>query len=136
MKVKISEIVDVFEMMDQDSEYYLDKKTGEIEWINDVTMTSEEEEEITDRLDEHGCFRLPTSYELEEYRTMEEFIGGMPQSVRGRMYAAIQGRGAYRRFKDMVREMGIEQIWYDYRADAFKQRAIEWCEDNGIEYEE
>ena len=33
MKVKLTDIIDAIEMMDQYSEYFLDKETGEIEWV-------------------------------------------------------------------------------------------------------
>ena len=39
MKVKLSDIIDSIEMMEQYSEYFLDKVTGEIEWVSDMTMT-------------------------------------------------------------------------------------------------
>ena len=51
------------------------------------------------------------------------------------MYSAIRGKGAFRRFKDWVIDMGIEQLWYDYRDDAYKRKAAQWCEENRIEYE-
>ena len=49
---------------------------------------------------------------------------------------AIQGRGAFRRFKDTVYDLGIDQKWYDYQAKAYKRIATRWCEANDIEYEE
>ena len=135
MKVKLVDIIDAIDMVDQSSEYFLDKETGEIEWISDMTMSRDEQDEIYDRLDEHGFYRLPTSFELRDYDIMEEFIEGLPEAVQGRMYSAIQGRGAFRRFRDMIIKMGIEQVWYDFKADTYKRKAARWCEENGIEYE-
>lgn len=60
---------------------------------------------------------------------------GLPEAVQGRMYSAIQGRGAFRRFRDMIIKMGIEQVWYDFKADTYKRKAARWCEEKGIEYE-
>ena len=34
MKVKLSYIIDAIEMMDQYSEYFLDKETGKVEWVS------------------------------------------------------------------------------------------------------
>ena len=39
MKVKLSEIINAIEMMNEYSECFLDMETGEIEWIDDMTMT-------------------------------------------------------------------------------------------------
>ena len=46
MKVKLTNIINAIEMMDQYTEYFLDKKTGEIEWVSDMAMTQKEQEEI------------------------------------------------------------------------------------------
>lgn len=35
---------------------------------------------------------------------------------------AIQGRGAFRRFKDTVYYMGIEQQWYDFQTEYYRKR--------------
>ena len=74
MKVKLSYIVEAIELMDQYSECFLDKTTGELEWVNEMTLLQKEQEEIYERLDEHGFYRLPTSYDIHEYSIMEDFI--------------------------------------------------------------
>ena len=50
--------------------------------------------------------------------------------------SAIQGKGAFRRFKDSVYQMGFNKKWYAFQAEAFKRKAARWCEENDIEYEE
>ncbi|WP_276662556.1 UPF0158 family protein [Syntrophomonas wolfei] len=47
---------------------------------------------------------------------------------------AIRGRGAFRRFKDKVQRLGIQQQWDKFREEAFKEIAIDWCEYNNIPY--
>ena len=135
MKVKLDDIIEAIEMTDQYSEYFLDKETGEIEWVSDMAMTYDEKQEIYDRLDEHGFYRLPVSFDIREYDIMAEFAGSRSGKERDRLLSAIRGKGAFRRFKDAVWQMGIDNEWYDYQAAAFKHKAIEWCKDNGIEYE-
>jgi hypothetical protein len=39
-------------------------------------------------------------------------------------------------FKDTLRRYRREKDWYAYREEALRQIAIEWCEENGIEYTE
>lgn len=136
MKVKLSEIIDAIEMTDRESEYFLDKQTGEIVWINEIAMEREEWEEACDTLDEHGFYRLPTSFDINEYSIMEDFVYSLPKSQCERLARAISGRGAFRRFKGSIRQMGIEEQWYEYQGDAYKRMAIKWCEENEIEYEE
>ena len=136
MKVKLTDIIDAIEMMDQYSEYFLDKETGEIEWVSDMTMTKKQQEEIYDRLDKHGFYRLPASFDIRDYDIMEDFVDTLSGAAHDRLSSAIQGRGAFRRFKDTVIKLGIDQEWYDFQASAYKRKAARWCEENGIEYEE
>lgn len=89
MKVKLSDIIDAMEMTDQYSENFLDRITGEIVWISDLAMTSSEQEEAYDRLDEHGFYRLPTSFDIREYDMMEKFIDSLPE-------ADLEGRSGER----------------------------------------
>ena len=136
MRVKLSDIIDAIEMTDQYSEYFLDKETGKVEWVSDMAMTQEEQEEVYDRMDEHGLYRLPTSFDIRDYDIMEDFIDTLSGSNHDRLASAIQGKGAFRRFKDAVIRLGIDKQWYDFQADAYKRKAARWCEDNDIEYEE
>lgn len=136
MKVKLSDIVDAIEMMDLYTEYFLDKETGEIEWVSDMAMTSEEKEEIYDRLDEHGFYRLPTSFDIRDYDIMEDFVNTLSGSNYDKLACAIRGKGAFRRFKDTVNRLGIAQEWYDFQEAVYNRKAARWCEENGIEYDE
>lgn len=136
MKVKLSDIIEALEFTDDTTHYFLDKTTGEIVMVSEFGMDSEEQQEAYDRLDEHGFYRLPEQRELNGYHTMETFIETLPSPARDRLEIAISGRGAFRRFKDEIRRLGVEKDWYQYEEDSFKNTAIEWCEENGIEYKE
>ena len=97
MKVKLSDIIDAIEMTDQYSEYFLDKETGKVEWVSDMAMTQKEQEEVYDRLDEHGFYRLPTSFDIHDYDIMEE--SGVPgflakSDPNGRNASCTDGRPA------------------------------------------
>ena len=136
MIIKLSEIIDAIDFTDQFSEYFLDRVTGEVIQVNDMIMTSKEKEEIYDRLDEHGFYRLPDSRDIDDYRTMESFIFTLTGAVADRLSNAISGRGAFRRFKDTIRSMGLEDQWYEYQEAAHRNLAIRWCETNDLEWEE
>ncbi len=136
MKVKLSDIIDVLMSANQDSEYFLDKKTGSIEWVSDMAMTESEQQAVYDRLDAHGFYRLPTQYEIRDYDIMDEFADTLTGAVREKLANALNGRGAFRRFKDTVHYLGITEQWYAFQDEAYKQKAMEWCKENEIEYEE
>ncbi len=52
-----------------------------------------------------------------------------------RLVNAIKGSGAFRRFKDMAEEIGLIDDWYEFRDNCYRERAKEWCESHGIEWE-
>jgi hypothetical protein len=52
--------------------------------------------------------------------------------IREDLLRAIHGAGAFRNFKDTVRRLGVESAWFAFRADALRQIALDWCEENQI----
>jgi len=136
MKVKLSDILEAFELNDKYAEYFLDLETGEVVFVNEMMMTEDEKTEIYDRLDEHGFLRLPTSYDIRDYDVMDAFVGTMSGPRRERLLDAIAGRGAFSRFKNEIRALGMEKQWYDFQADSYRRKAIEWCEEHDLEWEE
>ena len=135
MKVKLSDILEAFELNDRYSEYFLDQETGEVVQVNDMMMTSEEKEQICDRLDEHGFYRLPSSLDIHDFDIMDDFIDTLSGPRREKLLTAISGRSPFRNFKDKIRTLGIEKQWYDFQADAYRRKAIAWCEEHGVEYD-
>jgi len=78
---------------------------------------------------------LLSKYEINEYRIMEDFSKSIEDPrISEELSNAIKGRGAFRRFKDNIVRLGIADRWYNYKEEAFKRIAIEWCEDNNIDY--
>lgn len=61
--------------------------------------------------------------------------GSLPENAGGTCLCH-PGKGAFRRFKQSVRYHGLEQRWYDYLAEAYRELAIRWCAEKGLEYTE
>ena len=136
MKVKLRDIIEAMEMANESARSFLDIQTGAIETLFDDLADDEEQEEISERLDEHGFVRLPKQYDIHEYHIMEEFIEQLQSPmIQECLSDAINGRGAFQRFKRGIRQYGVEQDWYDFREAAFLKIAREWCEENDLEYE-
>jgi len=137
MKVKLRDIIEAMEMANDSVRSFLDLQTGAIETLFDDPVDDEEQEEISERLDEHGFVRLPEQYDIHAYHIMEEFVSKLQNPmIQERLADAINGRGAFQRFKRGIRQYGVEQDWYDFREAAFLEIAREWCEENELEYEE
>jgi hypothetical protein len=68
---------------------------------------------------------------------MERFCRSVEDDdMRDDLFNAIQGSGAFRRFKDSIHKHGVADDWYKYRDDELREIAIAWCDENGISYTE
>jgi hypothetical protein len=72
---------------------------------------------------------------MDEYGMMENFIETVQNvHIRDCLEIAVQGRGAFRRFKDTANRFDIIEDWYEFKNQAFLAFAKEWCEENGLPY--
>lgn len=91
----------------------------------------EQAEEIDNNFENY--IPLPTKYDINEYSMMRDFAEGYPDSeVSSRLCRALYGRGAFRRFKDSVYDMGIEQDWFGFRDGEYKKIAEAWRKENNL----
>lgn len=137
MKIPLKQVIDALEASSDSVTDYFDLHTGETVSLFDPYMIGETDEELVELLEStpERFLRFPTQYEIHEYRIMEDFIASLPVGAMQRELAeAIRGKGAFRRFKATIHFYGIEQLWYDFLADAYKAIAIQWCKDNRLEY--
>jgi len=91
--------------------------------------------DFLEHFDDESLVPLPGKYELREYDLMEEF--GELQANPGaanQLLRAIQGKGAFRRFRDTLGRLGLTEEWYAYRARAMERFVRNWCEQNGVGY--
>ena len=66
---------------------------------------------------------------------MLDFIDTLDNlEIKDNLHRLIQGKGAFRRFKDYCFDENIIQDWYKYRDERYKEIAIEWCKQNELEY--
>ena len=70
-----------------------------------------------------------------DYNDMQRFIGTVDDDrLRDRLWNAIQGRGAFRRFKDLLaRHPAVEDAWFEFKDTRLRERVVAWLEYNGIE---
>jgi Uncharacterised protein family (UPF0158) len=77
---------------------------------------------------------VPTADAHEGYRAMEDFIDTVAnQRLQAQLAQAIQGRGAFRRFKDtLLGYPGERERWFAFSRARMRERALAWLEDEGI----
>lgn len=138
MKVKLQDIIDGIDMVSEDSTCYLDRETGEVLFISEIA-DNDYDDDILELLEEGSdrFIALPSQWDRNDYQTMVDFIESLPQRKEQNLLAiSINGSGAFRRFKYTASELGLLDDWYRFLNNAHRELAIEWCEDNEIEYEE
>lgn len=131
--VTLSKIIEGLEMVDNIVECYYNPKKDEI-FLSNIGDYEELTEDEIDELFEESII-LPTQYEINEYQIMVDFIDKIDNiEIKNNLHRLIQGKGAFRRFKDYCFEANIIQDWYEYKEQRYKEIAIEWCKQNGLEY--
>lgn len=140
--VKLSLVMEAIEMADDNSTAYYDLEKQELIWYTeDFGYQQDEDDEVLEEMIEEGWrtrfFKLPDKFDINEYRFMEDFIyDEIPAgAIRDQFESAIRGRGTFRRFRNLAERLGVIDEWYDYKEKAQKKLAIEWCEENGFNYE-
>lgn len=70
-----------------------------------------------------------------DYRDMERFIGTIEDArLRERLWNAIRGRGAFRRFKDLLaRHPQVEEAWFESKDARLQKRVANWLAYHDIE---
>ncbi len=119
-----------------DTESFLDRTTGQV-----VTIVSGDPEATllkTQVADNIGNYvRVDPASSREQYRWMERFVGSVvDDALRERLIISIDGKGAFRRFKDVLLAYPAErERWFSYRADLLHWHIHNWLTDNGLEWQ-
>lgn len=154
MKVKLQAVVDQIQMLSGEAAVYLNKKTGELFMIGEdealgFDLEDDDEEELDDlpewqresrqkarEINESDDWiELPTQRDVHEYHIMEQFGASLDNAeARDRILQTIRGSGAFRRFKHALDDLGLWDEWTSFKHAELERIAIDWLEENGIEY--
>jgi hypothetical protein len=116
---------------------YLDLRTGKVElasndFIGDVGMSREE---VETGFIEGYLIRIEPVSSHTEYRWMAEFAETVSnRRLREMLDLALDGRGAFRRFKNVLADYPAErERWFAFHQERFDEEMKEWLADNDIE---
>jgi hypothetical protein len=117
---------------DYEHRWLIDPHTGEIAfWTADTGIDGQTPVDL-DELDLIVIDPLPS---WVWYQDMADFADGITDERAGRRLArAIQGKGAFRRFKDELHEEHPDLLpaWYAFRETRARRRAVQWLADNSL----
>jgi uncharacterized protein UPF0158 len=71
----------------------------------------------------------------EQYRWMERYIATVEEpDLRQKLVSAIDGKGAFRRFKDVLMAFPVErERWFTFRSERLRTAMQAWLDAHGIE---
>ncbi|MCG5053156.1 MAG: UPF0158 family protein [Myxococcales bacterium] len=132
--VNWSDLEIAFERNSPDQESFLDLEAGDL-----LSITEGEPDAPARRAkvaaNPDRYLRVDPASSREQYRWMERFVGSVADdALRDRLLVAIDGKGAFRRFKDVLLAFPAErERWFSYRSDLLHFHMQTWVEHMKIE---
>ena len=161
LNVDLVELVDAMDQIERDiNECYLDTQTGEVLLVGhevlceleDDEETEDDEEAILEKLpdwqhqerelaariaddDDNRYERIPENESSEGYRLLERFAATVRDpSLREKLDIALDGKGAFRRFRNVLHDYsGERRRWLDFEQQSKLQWARDWLASLEIE---
>lgn len=165
-KIPFSDLEDAFRNSSNEHSYWLDKQTGQVILIDDeVADALREGEDLADwpdwqremakeikpvlralgelpdeeagENDAERFVEIPQQDSSAGYEVMEDFAETVADPhLRELLAVALHGKGAFRRFKDVLLGFPAErERWFAFSNDRLRERIKEWAEDEGVAIE-
>ena len=131
--------LDMLETAMEDSDlahrYFLNLVTGEVVFFSDYLGLSEEDERLEEEIDGSNDYvaieRIP-SYEAYQWMVdfVDELVAPADEDAAEKLSIALDGKGAFRRFKDTLHRVDEHwlQAWYQWRDTRLRAAVEEWLE--------
>jgi uncharacterized protein UPF0158 len=147
--ISLRDVVEALDLQSDELRSCLDPDTGEIvtfneeeahlaesgKWENAPAWMQEHLPKVKRALEDDRFLELPDRVHIDEWRMMQAFAAEQEEcKCRPELVSAVHGAGAFRRFKNAIQRLGLEDSWYRYREAAFEQVARAWLEENKIPY--
>jgi len=122
---------DAFENNAPEVHSYLHVKTGEVLRVVDGIADPEMHSRIAM---DTNYMRIDPVSSREQYRWMERFIPMVSdEEVQSRLTTAIDGKGAFRRFKDVLMSFAAErERWFAFRSERLRVFMEAWLSAHGL----
>jgi len=132
LEISWEALEDAFENNAPEVHSYLHLATGEVLRVVDGVADPAMHQRIAGDLQ---YLRVDPVSSREQYRWMERFIATVPESeLRTRLVAAIDGKGAFRRFKDVLMSFPADrERWFQFRTDRLRSCMESWLETHNLE---
>lgn len=132
LEISWEALEDAFENNAPEVHSYLHLTTGEVLRVVDGVADPAMHQRIAS---DPSYLRVDPVSSREQYRWMERFIATVQDAdLRGRLVAAIDGKGAFRRFKDVLMSFPADrERWFQFRTERLRSCMEAWLEAHNIE---
>lgn len=135
LEIDIDELSEAMEDSYYEHEYYLDLETGQVLFLSEY-LDDEETGDLSDGIDDEPerYERIPRAESHQGYEDMQDFVASVEdERLAELLEVAINGRGAFRRFKDVLLRYAEErERWFKFKEERMRERALEWLDDIGV----
>lgn len=124
--VDLDDLVQALEDHSYDHSWWLDPESGEVVLWNDYV-----EDQGDPDPESRGLIPIEPISSGAGYGDMQDFIAHVRDPrARGPLERAIEGRGAFRRFKDTLFDFPeLREAWFTFHDARMQRRALEWLAD-------
>lgn len=139
-RVPLDAVVDALSLQSERLAAYVDLDAGEVRmlFLDRDAYNCDGMRELYDssRAEYESCrpLLLPKPDSSEDYRIMKGFADCQDGVAGERLLCAMEGRGAFKRFKGEVAKLGLEQQWREFRDEAYRDIARDFLEANGVRW--
>jgi hypothetical protein len=129
LKIDMMSLELVFDSNLEEASEFLDLRTGEIVIVESLT------EEADDYQANENYLPIPHQDIRDSYGDMQQFVETVSDPrLEELLSIAIQGKGAFRRFKDSIAQHPeAQERWFSFKEQRLQERIKEWLESNDIE---
>ena len=133
-KLDLRKAAEEFEMIGEHTHLFYNPETGEFDFY--IEFSDIEDAADPETFERAPWIAAPDQWELNGYRIMTDFAGAVTDPRKNELLCvALNGKGPFRRFKDVVRGVDLLDEWHAFKRAAYIEIARDWAEANGIEAE-
>lgn len=132
LEISWEALEDAFENNAPEVHSYLHLSTGEVLRVVDGVADPAMHQRIAS---DTGYLRVDPVSSREQYRWMERFIATVEEGeLRDKLVQAIDGKGAFRRFKDVLMTFPVDrERWFTFRSERLRACMEQWLGAHSIE---
>lgn len=153
MKVNLNDVIECIEFENENLNHFYNKNTGVIIYkespetsnysaadYSRINEFEDWERELIESLydlenNPNDYIKLPGEDEINELNILINFCNSFSDiSIDDILNKSIDDIKKIQKIKNIIEEKHMLNDWYEYREQSEKQIAIDWCNDNNIEY--